>query len=225
MRTVINSIVPAKGLALAFAIAIAGLAGSAIAPAEAETRAVSAGDRVGAVARARGEVAAFTAQERRALADGSGVLFRDTIMTGDETRAEIAFIDDSALTLGDRSRLTIDEMVYDPAGASTAVLTLSQGVFRMVSGQVNKVPDGTLVLHTPVATIGVRGTDFWGLQDQDSLTLVLIDDGVLDVTNGRETVTLTEPLTGVVIERGAAGVQRIRITPEQLAEAAQTVAW
>jgi hypothetical protein len=184
---------------------------------------------VGDVARSRGEVSAVTDLSVRTLTRGSGVIFRDRILTGSESRAEISLIDDSVIWLGDHSDLVVDEMVFDPTGRSGArprgVVQLFQGVFRMVSGKVNKVPHGSLTLETPMASIGIRGTDFWGLQQADKLTVVLIDHGELDVSNGSDSVTLSEPLTGVVLRRGAAEIERIRITPRELSEAKRTVAF
>lgn len=183
------------------------------------------GSDVGDVAKARGKVGAIYSGALRQLSLGSDVLFHDRILTGDDSRAEITFTDETQLFLGDNSELIIDEMIFEPGVKSSATMTLAAGVFRMISGQVNKVDGGSLTLYTPVATIGIRGTDFWGLQEEDKLTMVLIDNGKLDISSGNETVTLDTPLTGVVIERGVAGIQTITITPEQLAEAAKTIAW
>ncbi|MEQ9489752.1 MAG: FecR family protein [Alphaproteobacteria bacterium] len=184
-----------------------------------------AGSDVGDVAKARGNVGAIYSGALRQLSLGSDVLFHDRILTGDNSRAEITFKDETQLFLGDNSELIIDEMVFEPGVESSATMTLAAGVFRMISGKVNKVDGGSLTLHTPVATIGIRGTDFWGLQEEDKLTMVLIDNGKLYISSDNETVTLDTPLTGVVIERGVAGIQTITITPEQLAEAAKTITW
>ncbi len=122
------------------------------------------------------------------------------------------------------SYFLIDEMVYDPTdNKSSATLRLAGGVFRVVSGKINKVPGGYLTLITPVATIGVPGTDLWGLQEANKLTMVLIDNRVLEISNGSETVILTEPLSGVVVQNGVATIQRISVTPQELAAAAETI--
>lgn len=183
------------------------------------------GADVGDVVKARGSIAALFSGTMRQMSLGSDVRFNDTILTGDDTRAEITFIDETQLFLGDNSELIIDELVYEPGVKSSATLTFTSGVFRMISGKINKVDGGQLTMLTPVATIGIRGTDFWGLQTEESLTMVLIDNGILDISNGSETVTLDTPLTGVVIERGVPGIKTISITPEELAEAAKTITW
>lgn len=185
------------------------------------------GTDVGNVARSRGQFAALQNGVVRSMLEGSDVKFLDTIVTGADTRAEIEFIDDTFLMLGDNSTMTIDEMVFEPGVRSRGVITLAQGVFRMVSGKVNKVADGTLTIHSPVATIGIRGTDFWGLQEKDKLTMALIDDGIVEITGeDGKTVVLDTPLQAVVIERGKATPDApFSLTPAQLQEAAKTVTY
>lgn len=186
-----------------------------------------AGMDVGDVTRARGNIASVLHSLPRTLREGSDIKFLDTILTGEDTRAEITLIDDSQLFIGDHSELTIDEMVYEPGKPSRGVLTLTKGVFRMMSGRINKTAGSSLTLNTPVATIGVRGTDFWGLQEKDKLTMALIDNGTVEITgaDGR-TVILDTPLQAVVIERGqATPAEPFNLTPEELAEAAKTITY
>lgn len=185
------------------------------------------GTDIGDVARSRGQFAALQNGVVRSMLEGSDVKFLDTIVTGDNTRAEIEFVDDTFLMLGDNSTLTIDEMVFEPGVRSKGVMTLAQGVFRMVSGKVNKVPGGSLTINSPLATIGIRGTDFWGLQEEDKLTMALIDDGIVEITgDDGKTVILDTPLQAVVIERGKATPDApFSLTPAQLQEAAKTVTY
>lgn len=183
------------------------------------------GADVGDVTRARGNVAGLFQSLPRTLGVGSDVKFLDTILTGDNTRVEIVLIDDSQLSIGDNSELTIDEMIYQPGKQGTGVLTLTKGVFRMVSGKLNKNDGGTMILKTPIATIGVRGTDFWGYQDKNKLTMALIDHGSIEITGADGVkVVLDTPLQAVVLERGQPTPQTpFNLTPQQLAEAAATV--
>ncbi len=185
------------------------------------------GTDVGDVARSRGQFAALQRGVARSLFEGGDIKFLDTIITGADTRAEIEFVDDTYLMIGDNSTLTIDEMVFEPGIRSKGVITLTEGVFRMVSGKINKVPGGELTIYSPVATIGIRGTDFWGLQEKDKLTMALIDNGILEITGADgKTVVLDTPLQAVVIERGKPTPDApFSLTPAQLQEAAKTVTY
>lgn len=207
---------------------LAALAFGVVAPPTRAAAAVRAGDDVGNVARARGFAVALPAGKDvgRRLGAGSPVLFRDEIETGSDTRVQLHLIDGSRIMLGDGSRLMIDEMVYDPGTRGNGVIRLTEGVFRMISGQVNKVPGGTLTVVTPLVTIGVRGTDFWGLQTADKLTLALLDDGVVTVSTDAGGVILTEPGTAVTVEaRNSPPAGPVTMTPAQLETAKATVAW
>lgn len=208
------------------AIALAGAL--ALMTAAPQAAAVEIGQDVGDVARAKGFAVARPADGwvGRGLSGGSDVLFRDEIATGTRTRVEIGLIDGSQLTLGDDSRLLIDEMVYDPGTRGEAVIRLTEGVFRMVSGEVNKVPGGSLTVRTPLAVIGVRGTDFWGQQTSEKLTVALLDDGELTVSTAAGSVTLTEPGTAVVVEaQDVPPAGPVTLSQETLEAARRTVAW
>jgi hypothetical protein len=179
---------------------------------------------VGGMTRTKGHVSALASNQTCVIKDGSEVIYQDRIFTGQKSQVEFQLVDESVITLGNMSDFLIDEMVYDPAdNKSSVTLRLAGGVFRMVSGKINKVPGGYLTLITPIATIGVHGADFWGLQEANKLTMVLIDNGALEISNGSETVTLTEPLSGVVVQNGVATIQRISVTPQELAAAAETI--
>ncbi|MCW8915645.1 MAG: FecR family protein [Magnetovibrio sp.] len=185
---------------------------------------VQAADNIGAVERTRGEATAIRGQVAHDLSQGSAVVFRDLLRTGQQSRLQVSFIDGSSLTLGDDAELSIDEMVYEPKTKGRAVLRLTQGVFRMVSGKINKVPGGSLTIQTPLATIGVRGTDFWGQQTQDTLLMALLDRGELTIETADGTVKLSNPLHAVKVQKGEP-LETFILTPEQLKSAVKTVAW
>ena len=85
--------------------------------------------------------------------------------------AEIIFLDDTKISLGPNTRLTLDRFVFDPDPAlGKFVMTAGKGVFRFVSGNLSK---GSYVIRTPTATIGVRGTVFAVVIRADGTTVVI----------------------------------------------------
>ena len=69
---------------------------------------------------------------------------------------EAAFLDETTLTLGPDSSVVLDRFVFDPdPSRASFVMTATQGIFRFASG---KLPKNAYRLHTPAATIGIRGT-------------------------------------------------------------------
>ena len=84
----------------------------------------------------------------------------DTVKTG-HGKVGILFIDDTRVDVTQHSKLIIDEFVYDP-NTKKGKLNLSAklGTVRYASGQIAKNSKQNVVITTPTATIGVRGTDF-----------------------------------------------------------------
>ena len=84
----------------------------------------------------------------------------DTVKNGNG-KVGILFIDDTRVDVTQHSKLIIDEFVYDP-NTKKGKLNLSAklGTIRYASGQIAKTSKQDIVITTPTATIGVRGTDF-----------------------------------------------------------------
>ena len=100
-------------------------------------------------------------------ADGSKVTLRvgdavfqgDVIETGDGGAVGIIFADESAFSLGEDGLMVLDEMMYDPgAQEGESTISLLQGAFTFVSGQIAKTGVDAMVIETPTATIGIRGS-------------------------------------------------------------------
>ena len=130
----------------------------------------------------------------RHLRMADDVYHNELIETQEASATEIMFLDDTKLALGPNSSLTLDQFVYNPDPAlATFVVTATKGVFRFVSGTL---PKDSYTIHTPTATIGVRGTvltvvvlpvDLSGGQFSVNIA---IEEGVAEVTDcqGRSVV-------------------------------------
>ena len=120
-------------------------------------------------------------QAQRAPLYRADDLFADELVETVENGAlHIRFLDDTRLRLGSSSRVTLDSFVYDPStNAGEMVADLGEGVFRFITGKLNK--EGFQV-RTPVAVIGVRGTDFTVGVGADGTTVVAVAEGSVVVT-------------------------------------------
>ena len=99
----------------------------------------------------------------------------DTVKTGNG-KVGIEFIDDTRVDVTEHSKLIIDEFVYDP-NSKTGKLSLKAklGTIRYGSGQIAKNSATNVLITTPTATIGVRGTDFTMTIDEiGSSTIILL---------------------------------------------------
>lgn len=101
---------------------------------------------------------------------------------------------ETSLALGENAEVRLDEFVYDKDGSAT--INLVTGALRFISS-ANGHP-GKLTIKTAVATIGVRGTDFWA-GPIDGVYGVLLLTGKVEVSNSGGSVTLDTPRTGTLI--------------------------
>lgn len=99
--------------------------------------------------------------------------------------------DGTMLTLGAGAQLTLDEFVYVPGRKDNRVRLVLSGAFRFVSGAAASPGQGVASVQTPVAAIGIRGTDFWGGPIDDAYGVLLLE-GAVEVANPAGTVTLDE---------------------------------
>ena len=94
--------------------------------------------------------------EIRTLALEDDVYHNELITTENDSATKLTFLDETTLTLGPDSSVVLDRFVYDPdPSRASFVMTATQGIFRFASG---KLPKNAYRLHTPAATIGIRGT-------------------------------------------------------------------
>lgn len=179
-------------LAAAAAIAVLVIAGS---PADADQQLTVGNARV-VVRTVTGTIEA----ELRRLQLKDDVYHNELIETAKGAATEIIFLDDTKLALGPESRLTLDRFVYDPNPKKAAfVITATKGAFRFASG---KLPKASYTIHTPTATIGIRGTVFTVTLlpadpndgGGDVAVNVAVEEGIADITTCRgERVTLDGP--------------------------------
>ena len=135
------------------------------------------------------------------LKAGSKIFSGDILETGPEGVIGILLEDDSVLSLDSNGRMVMDDVTFDQTSQEgNASINVVQGVFSFVSGQIAKTGPDSMVLKTPVATIGIRGTKLVGTAaaegETNSISLLPDADGSvgeLSVATEAGTVFLTEP--------------------------------
>jgi len=120
---------------------------------------------------------------------GDGVLYAESLETRDASRALIGFIDGSNLALGAKTRVMIDEFVFDPKKAEgNAVLKIAVGTMRFVTGGM---PKGGTVIQTPTASLTLRGTDVTVHVHPDGTTDISVREGLVETHNKLTGATTT----------------------------------
>lgn len=153
--------------------------------------------RIGSAASISNQVEGINRNVTRTLAAGGEVYSNEQVRTGEQALAQLVFLDNTNLSVGPKSTVTLDRFVYDPDhGRGTLVLRATRGLFRFVTGMQ---PPQDYKIITPLATIGVRGTALEG-DVQPPKEIFILESGVITVTpKGGRMITLTEPGTAVTV--------------------------
>lgn len=116
------------------------------------------------------------------------------LATAQNGALEVTFVDGSRLTMGQNSRLRVDQYVYTgPGGAGQQTIRYTKGLFRFVSGTI---PKKNVRVDTPAVSIGIRGTIFRTAVLDDGAGAVSVEYG----PNGEEyEVYITSKKTGNVV--------------------------
>lgn len=141
---------------------------------------------VGQVVWVRGEVQAVSATNvSRTLQRRSPVYQQDTITTSDTSSGEIVFTDNSVVSLRSGTVFKIDQYKYNPANSSDSkyVASVAKGGFRTITGLISKQKPENYQVNTPVATIGVRGTDYTLFYQATKGLSVMLTHGRIYVVN------------------------------------------
>ena len=85
----------------------------------------------------------------------------DVIKTGADGSVGITMDDDSLLSAGPNSALSLDRYVFDTATNQGRFDTsLNKGTLAVISGRIAKQSPDAMTVRTPTAILGVRGTEF-----------------------------------------------------------------
>jgi hypothetical protein len=118
-----------------------------------------------------------------AIAPGHGVDVGQRIITGESGYVHLKMIDNAFYSLRPHSRLLIETYRYRPEQPElNQVKTLLEaGSVRAITGEAGERNKSGYRLNTPVAAIGVRGTDYIVHHEQD-LTRVAVSSGEVVVS-------------------------------------------
>jgi hypothetical protein len=155
-------------------------------------------DRVGLVNKAENAAQVVSASGATTATVGTPVHMKDELRTGANGRLQVTFRDNTVLTLGEHASVVIDHYIYDPdQGIGETVLQATKGAFRFATGRMKELKDHKIAVSTPVADIGVRGTEFWG-GPLDKYGVLLLE-GEVSVSNQAGSVVLSKPGQGTDI--------------------------
>ena len=118
------------------------------------------GDSIGMIVASRGEVVAVANGGSRELQQGGFIYVNDEIITSDRSFAVLQFEDGAKVTVRPDSTLIIETYLYNGDAGDEATLSLVEGGLRVITGAMAKTNPENYKVRTPVALMGVRGTEF-----------------------------------------------------------------
>ncbi len=126
--------------------------------------------------------------DRESLLKGMTVSEGDTIETGVRGLAQIRFTDGSYVSIQRNSTFRIDEYAYEPdqGALEKVVKKVNKGLFSLLEGGFRTITgflgaEETYSVKTPVATIGIRGTEY--LAELGRSLTIRVARGALEICN------------------------------------------
>lgn len=163
----------------------------------------------------------------RLINAGTDILLckNDKFLTDATSVMQLKFRDGSLITIGKNSEFKLIEYKIYKNKPNVALFELTKGAFRAVTGFI------TQRLHrfevkTAVATIGVRGTDFWGgygLSENGLDVIMLSGKGVYVKNNMGEEIELGSEGFGTTVIDGLPPEQATKWDAEKVAKAVATI--
>lgn len=118
-------------------------------------------DAIGYVKTVTGDAWVTTDGQRVKAQLGTAVLLGSQLKTGPAATMGVSFKDNTVMSFGPDTELTVDEYLYAPTQDQLRLhVNLSKGSLNYVSGVIAKLKSDAVTIKTPTGIIGVRGTQF-----------------------------------------------------------------
>lgn len=164
-------------------------------------------DVVGSIRFASGLVTAdVTGQPLRQLTKGDDIESSARIDTAANSRVQMRFTDGGLVSLMPESTFSVEEYRYEQGAEEDGALVFGmlRGGLRTMTGAIGKMRHENYQLNTPVATLGIRGTEY---------TAVLNPPNTLRVHVGRGKVVITNEQGSLEVPAGRNAVVTLGVAP------------
>ena len=118
-------------------------------------------DDIGQIKIAKGQVSVDRSGRSMPVQVGMPLAAADVVKTGADGSVGITMRDNSLLSAGPNSVLSLDRFEFDPTTYQGRFDSgLQRGTLAVVSGRIAQQSPQAMTVRTPSAVLGVRGTDF-----------------------------------------------------------------
>jgi len=126
-----------------------------VSPARAEA------SKIAQVKNVSGQVTVVRAGANLAAKAGDFLYEKDVLRTGTDGSVGVTFTDNTTMSTGPNSEVSLDEYQFDSSNFQGTMLTdMRKGTLAMASGDIARSTPGAMKVRTPMATLAVRGTRF-----------------------------------------------------------------
>ena len=120
-----------------------------------------AADKIGQIKVASGDVNIERAGQMIKVEAGTELFEDDIVTTGDNSAVGMTFTDNSRMSLGPNSSLTIENYAFEASGRENGFdARLRQGSLTAASGEIAKSRPLAMRVLMPTTVLGVKGTEF-----------------------------------------------------------------
>lgn len=169
---------------------------------------------VGQVIKTRGKTFLISKDKKKRNLDlGSEVYVGDRIFTGVKGFIRLSMIDEAKIDLRCNSEMIIEDYQL-MRGKNRSVIYLLKGSVKKITGSIGKMADDIYEMRTPLATVGVRGTEYAlrvlqtygcdGSMDVNSKGLfVKVNKGGIDVKGPKDKVSINNGETAMIADKNS----------------------
>jgi hypothetical protein len=120
-----------------------------------------AADPIGYVKTVSGDATVTTAKNVVKAVPGTPLFEGCQLKTGAKSSLGVTFKDETVMSFGPDTELTVDQYLYAPSQGKLKLGTkMAKGSMNYISGVIAKLQPDAVSVATPTGTIGVRGTQF-----------------------------------------------------------------
>lgn len=113
--------------------------------------------------------------------------------------------DKTTTTLAENSELVLHQYDMSVKDQGQIRFKMLKGAFRTLTGAIGKQPTPVFEVITPIATIGVRGTEFWGgMIFSEALDVTMLSGKGVYIENAQGRVEILKPGLGTTVQPGYA---------------------
>lgn len=179
--------------------------------------AAASAEPVASVVAVRGKAAIERGANKLAAQPKLGVEIQDTVATAEGGRVKILFIDDSVLTLAEKSRMSIDTFIHSRSDRGKSLFNLLDGKMRAVVGKTK------FEVKTPTVVAAARGTIILfevGKQEGRPFSRVTCIEGIVDLRKPNDAEgtapTMLSAGESIVVVEGQPMPTPTRLSPAEI---------